>query len=62
MCLYSRDYTIIHNENEDENEKRSHRYDIKRPTCRHGHKCSKYEKRLSMMMLICIKQHLGYLY
>ena len=55
MCLYSRDYTIIHNENEDENEKRSHRYDIKRPTCRHGHKCSKYEKRLSMMMLICIK-------
>ena len=27
--------------------------------CRHEHKCSKYIKRLSMMMLICIKQHLS---
>ena len=31
MSLYSRDYTINHNENEDENEKRSY-YDISRPT------------------------------
>ena len=38
---------------------RSHRCDIKRPTCRHGHKCSKYKKCLIMMMLICVNQHLG---
>ena len=38
---------------------RSHRYDIKRPTCRHGHKYSKYKKCLSMMILICVNQHLG---
>ena len=31
MSLYSWDYTINHNENEDENEKRSY-YDISRPT------------------------------
>ena len=34
---------------------RSQKYDINRPTSRHGHKC---KKCLSMMMLICIKQHL----
>ena len=39
--------------------KRSHRYDINRPRSRHGHKYSKYKKCLSMMMLICIKQHLS---
>ena len=38
---------------------RSHRYDINRPRSRHGHKYSKYKKCLSMMMLICIKQHLS---
>ena len=32
------------------------RYGINRPKCRHGQKYSKYMKRLSMMMLICIKQ------
>ena len=37
MNLYSWDYTINHNENE----KRSHRYNINRPTSRHGH-YSKY--------------------
>ena len=37
---------------------KSHRYDINRPTSRHGHKYSKYKKCLGMMMLICIKQHL----
>ena len=29
VCLYSWDYVINHNENEDQNEKRSHRYDMK---------------------------------
>ena len=48
-----------HNENEDENEKRSHRYNINRPRSRRGHKYSKYKKCLSMMMLISIKQHLS---
>ena len=38
---------------------RSCRYDIKRPTCRHGHKYIKYKKCLSMMMFICVNQHLG---
>ena len=38
---------------------RSHRYDINRPRSRHGHKYSEYEKCLSMMMPLCIKQHLG---
>ena len=38
---------------------RSHRYDINRPKSRHRHKYSKYKKCLSMMILICIKQHLS---
>ena len=38
---------------------RSHRYDLNRPKSKHGHKYSKYKKCLSMMMLICIKQHLS---
>ena len=37
----------------------SHKYGINRSRCRYGHKYSKYMKRLSMMMLICIKQHLS---
>ena len=37
----------------------SRKYGINRPICRHGHKWSKYMKCLSMMMLICIKQHLS---
>ena len=37
----------------------SHRYDINRPRLRHGHKGRRYKKRLSMMMLICIKQHIS---
>ena len=59
MCLYSRDHTINHYENEQENEKRSHRYGINRPRSRHGHKSSVYKKCLSMMMLLCIKQYLS---
>ena len=31
---------------------------INRPKSRHGHKCSKCKKCLSMMMFICLKQHL----
>ena len=31
---------------------------INRPRCRHGHKYSKYMKRLNMMMLVGTKQHL----
>ena len=38
----------------DENEKRSHRYDINTPRPRHEHKYSKYKKCLSMMMFLCI--------
>ena len=37
---------------------RSHRYDIKRPRSRYGHKYSNH-KCLSMIMLICMKQHLS---
>ena len=37
----------------------SRKYSINRPRSRHGHKYSKYRKRLSMIMLICIKQHLS---
>ena len=38
---------------------RSHRYGINRPRYRRGHKYSKYKKCLTMMMLICIRQHLS---
>ena len=37
----------------------SHRYDINRLRPRHGHKYSTYKTCLSMMMLMCIKQHLS---
>ena len=40
-------------------EKRSYRYNINKPRCRHGHKYSKYKKCLGMIMFICIKQHLS---
>ena len=38
---------------------RLHKYDINRYRSKHGHKYGKYKKCLSMMMLICIKQHLN---
>ena len=38
---------------------RSHRYDINKPRPRHGHKYSKYKTCLSMITIICIKQHLS---
>ena len=56
MCMHSWDYTIHQIAKEDENKKRSHRYDINRPRSRHGCKYSN-KKCLNMMMLICIKQH-----
>ena len=37
----------------------SHRYGINLPGCRHKHKYSKYIKSLSIMMLICVRQHLS---
>ena len=38
---------------------KSHRYDIIGPTPKHGHKYTKYKICLSIMMVICIKQHLS---
>ena len=38
---------------------RSHRYEINRPRSRHVHRYIKYKKCLTIMMLICIKQHLS---
>ena len=39
--------------------RRSHRYDIIGPRSRDGQKYSKYKTCLSIMMVICIKQHLS---
>ena len=38
---------------------KSHRYDINRTRSKHGHKYSKYKMCLSVIMHICIKQHLS---
>ena len=38
---------------------RSHRCDINKPRSRHEHKYSKYKKCLTIVMLICINQHLS---
>ena len=38
---------------------RSYRYDKNRPRSRDRHKCIKSKKFLSMITLICIKQHLS---
>ena len=35
------------------------RYGHKYSKTRHGHRYSKYKKRLSKMMLVCIKQHIS---
>ena len=37
---------------------RSHRHNINRPRPRNGHKYTKQKICLSIMMAICIKQHL----
>ena len=38
---------------------RSHRYDINRPRPGYRHKYTEYIMYLSMMMVICIKEHLS---
>ena len=38
---------------------RSYRYNINRPRPRHGHKYIKYKMCFSLMMAVCIKQHLS---
>ena len=38
---------------------RSHRYDINRPSPRHGHKYTKYKMCLGIMILVCIKQYVS---
>ena len=38
---------------------RFHRQEINRPRSRYGHKYTKYKICLSIMMAICIKQHLS---
>ena len=38
---------------------RSHRYDINRSRPRHGHEYTKHKLLLSILMVICIKQHLS---
>ena len=38
---------------------RSHRYDINGPRLRHWHNYTKYKMCLSVMMVICVKQHLS---
>ena len=41
------------------NKNRSHRYDIIRPRSRQGQKYNKYKKCRSMIVRLCIKQHLS---
>ena len=42
----------------DNGNKAEHRYDINKPRPRHGHRYTKYKIYLSIIMVICIKQHL----
>ena len=42
--------------------KRSSRYDINRPTRRHGYKYTKCKMCLSVIMVICIKPHLSHIW
>ena len=39
--------------------KNSHRYDINRPRPRYGHKYTKHKMWFSIMMALCINQHLS---
>ena len=57
--LFKWGYILNDNENETENEKRWHRYDINRHRLRHGCKYTKYKMCLTIMMVICIKQQLS---
>ena len=47
------------NENEAENEKRSHILVIIKPLPRHGQKYTRYEMCLSILMAVCLKQHVS---
>ena len=49
---------INDNENGAENEKQI-AYDINKPRHRHGHNYNKYKMCLSILMDVCIKQHLS---
>ena len=57
--LFSCDYMINDNEMRVKMKNRSHRYDINRPRSRHRHTYMIYKMYFNMMMVICIKQHLG---
>ena len=49
-----------YDEHEKENKKkRLHRYDINGIRPRDGHKYTKYKMCLSLMILVCVKQHLS---
>ena len=50
---------INDNENEAEIKNRSHRYEISRPRPTNGYRYTKYKMCLSIMMVICIMQHLS---
>ena len=50
---------INDNENEAGNQKQITGYDLNRPRPRHGQKHTKYKICLSIMMIICIKQHIS---
>ena len=51
---------INYNENQGENEKQTHhKYDINKTKERHGNEYTKYKMCLSMMMVMCNKQHLS---
>ena len=47
------------NENEAENERRAHILDIIKPLLRHGQKYTRYEMCLSILMAVCLKQHVS---
>ena len=38
---------------------KSYRYNINRPRARHGQNYTKYKKCITIIMVICIKQHLS---
>ena len=59
MCLYSWDYTNNHNKNEDENENRSHRSDLGLCIGLDMETDIVNIKGVSMIMLMCMEQHLS---
>ena len=59
MCLYSCIIQVIMIKMKIKMKNRSHRYDTNRSRSRYGHKYSEYKKCLTIMMHICIEQHLS---